>query len=88
MGLDVYSAKVVDMSDEVVEPLRVKKQAITSATEAAQMIIRIDDMVAASGALNSTGSEDDGLDHSGIPHDAEGNITGMPGGMGGMPPMM
>ncbi len=93
MGLDVYNGKVVDMSDEVVEPLRVKKQAITSATEAAQMIIRIDDMVAANGALNATGSEDDGLDHSGIPHDAEGNITGMPGAggmgpMGGMPPMM
>jgi len=83
MGIDVFKGEIVDMSDEVVEPLRVKKEAITSATEAASMIIRIDDVVAAAGALNSTGNEDDGLDHSGIPHDANGVMPGM----GGMPPM-
>ena len=32
----------------VVEPLKVKKQAIKSASEAAQMILRIDDIIAAS----------------------------------------
>ncbi|HEY9246756.1 MAG TPA: TCP-1/cpn60 chaperonin family protein, partial [Candidatus Methanoperedens sp.] len=47
IGLDVYSGKVVDMlQKEVIEPLRVKTQAIASATEAASMILRIDDVIA------------------------------------------
>ncbi len=33
----------------VVEPLKVKLQAIDSASEAASMILRIDDMISASG---------------------------------------
>lgn len=46
-GLDVYRGKAVDMLEEgVVEPLKVKTQAITSATEAATMILRIDDVLA------------------------------------------
>ena len=49
-GINVYTGKVVDMWDEnVIEPLRVKTQAINSATEAAVMILRIDDIVASSG---------------------------------------
>ncbi len=45
-GLNVFTGKVVDMWDEgVVEPLRVKTQAIDSATEAATMILRIDDVL-------------------------------------------
>ncbi len=49
-GIDVYSGKVVDMWEmNVVEPLRIKTQAINSATEATIMILRIDDIVAASG---------------------------------------
>lgn len=48
-GLNVYTGKVVDMWDaDVIEPLRIKVQAIESATEAAVMIMRIDDVVAAS----------------------------------------
>ncbi|HIH36287.1 MAG TPA: thermosome subunit [Methanocellales archaeon] len=47
-GLDVYKGKVIDMMEAgVVEPLRVKTQAISSATEAAVMILRIDDVIAA-----------------------------------------
>lgn len=47
-GLDVYTGKVVDMAREgVIEPLRVKIHAIRSATEAAAMILRIDDVIAA-----------------------------------------
>ncbi|MDI6640664.1 MAG: thermosome subunit beta, partial [Methanocellales archaeon] len=42
-GLDVYRGRVIDMMEAgVVEPLRVKMQAISSATEAAVMILRID----------------------------------------------
>jgi thermosome len=45
-GLNVFSGKVVDMWKEgVVEPLRVKTQAISSGTEAATMILRIDDVL-------------------------------------------
>lgn len=48
-GLDVYKGKVVDMSEAgVLEPLRVKTQSISSATEAANMILRIDDVIASS----------------------------------------
>ncbi len=47
IGLDVYEGKTVDMlQNEVIEPLRVKTQAIASATEAASMILRIDDVIA------------------------------------------
>lgn len=46
-GLDVYEGKTVDMLENgIIEPLRVKTQAITSATEAASMILRIDDVIA------------------------------------------
>ena len=49
-GVNIYTGKVVDMWEEsVIEPLRVKTQAINSATEAAVMILRIDDVVASSG---------------------------------------
>jgi thermosome len=47
-GLNVHTGKVVNMMDiEVIEPLRVGTQAIQSATEAAVMILRIDDVIAA-----------------------------------------
>jgi len=46
-GLDLDSGEAVDMlKKNVVEPLRVKTQAITSATEVANMILRIDDVIA------------------------------------------
>jgi thermosome len=48
-GIDARSAKVVDMSKlDIVEPLSVKEQIIKSATEAASMILRIDDVIASS----------------------------------------
>ena len=76
-GLNVFEAKAVDMLDAgVVEPMRVKTQAIASAAEAAIMILRIDDVIAAS----KMGGGAPG------PEDMEG-MGGM-GGMGGMPPMM
>jgi chaperonin GroEL (HSP60 family) len=62
------------MKAGVIEPARVKSQAIRSAAEAAQMILRIDDVIAARAS-------------SGPPAGA-GGMGGMPGGMGGMPGMM
>ena len=48
-GVDVRTGEAVDMEAAgVVEPLRVKTQAISSATEAAVMILRIDDVIAGS----------------------------------------
>ncbi len=72
-GVDVMRGKTADMMKAgVIEPARVKSQAIRSASEAAQMIIRIDDVIAAKAT-------------SGPPAGAEGMP---PGGMGGMPGMM
>ncbi len=47
-GLDVFEGDVVDMYKQgVLEPRKVKEQAIKSASEAAVMILRIDDIIAA-----------------------------------------
>jgi archaeal chaperonin len=49
-GLNVYEGKVDDMlKQNVLEPFRVGKQAIMSATDAAVMILRIDDVIASKG---------------------------------------
>ena len=85
MGINVFTGEIVDMKEAgVIEPQRVKKQAIQSATEACEMILRIDDLVAAQGALNKPDAPE-GMDDP-------GNLPPMPpqgmGGMGGMPPMM
>jgi thermosome len=70
-GLDVYEGKPVDMQKAgVIEPLKVKTQAISSAAEAAVMILRIDDVIASS----QSGSR------GGMP---PGGMGGMPPGMGG-----
>lgn len=49
IGVDVMEGKTANMMDKgVIEPLKVKLQAIKSAVEAASMILRIDDVIAAS----------------------------------------
>ncbi len=78
-GIEIISGEVSDMVDsKVVEPFRVKSQAIQAATEVANMILRIDDVVASKGG---GGGEEAGGPPGGAP-------GGMPGGMGGMPGMM
>jgi archaeal chaperonin len=48
MGINVFSGKIEDMvENRVIEPLRVGTQEIKAATEAAVMILRIDDVIAA-----------------------------------------
>ena len=72
MGVDAFKGEVTDMMKEgVVEPLSVKEQAIKSAVEAASMILRIDDVIAAA--------------KTSAPPMPPGGAGGM-GGMGGMPP--
>jgi thermosome len=47
-GVNVFTGKVENMREKgVVEPLVVKEQAVKSATESAAMILRIDDVIAA-----------------------------------------
>jgi len=49
-GVDVFSGEIKDMLKlNILEPLRVKLQVIKSATEAASMILKIDDLIAAKG---------------------------------------
>jgi thermosome len=49
-GVDVFSGKIKNMLElNVVEPMRVKQQVVKSATEAANMILKIDDLIAAKG---------------------------------------
>jgi thermosome len=69
-GVSVHDGKVADMLKErVVEPLRVKQQAIKSSTEVACMILRIDDVVSSKGGKGPAGGPPGG---------------GMPPGMGMM----
>ncbi len=66
IGVDVFAGEPADMLERgVIEPARVKKQAIKSASEAAVMILRIDDVIAASklekekeGKVGETGGEE------------------------------
>lgn len=48
-GVDIYNGKISDaIATGVIEPLKVKTQAVKSASEAAEMILRIDDVISAS----------------------------------------
>lgn len=71
-GLDVYEGKVKDMMKEgVIEPLKVKTQAIDSASEVAVMILRIDDVIAASKLEKGGGPE---MPPGGGPEGGEGEF--------------
>ena len=75
-GVDVMKAEVSNMkSSDIVEPLAVKNQIISAASEAACMILRIDDVIATTKS-------------AGPPPGAEGGMPPGMGGMGGMPPGM
>ncbi|MDG6220485.1 MAG: thermosome subunit beta [Candidatus Thermoplasmatota archaeon] len=68
-GIDVFDGKVKDMIKEnVIEPMRVKVQAIESATDVATMILRIDDVIASKRGAGGP----------------PGGMPGGMGGMGGM----
>ncbi len=82
MGVNINTGEVADMLKAgVLEPLRVKKQAIVSASEAAEMILRIDDVIASKPHSESKGGEGTSGGKPGMP-------GGGPPGMGGMPGMM
>jgi thermosome len=78
-GLNVFTGDVEDtLETGVVEPAHAKRQAISSAAEAANLVLKIDDIIAA-GDLSTSGDGDEG--GPGGPGGAPG---GMGGGMGGM----
>ncbi len=75
-GVDVLKGRVVNMkSSDIIEPLSVKHQVVSAASEAACMILRIDDVIAVAKS-------------AGPPPGAEGGMPPGMGGMGGMPPGM
>ena len=75
-GVDVLNGKVADLaSKNIYEPLLVKEQIIKSATEAASMILRIDNVIAASKSKGAGASP---------PHGSAGGYGGAgAGGYGG-----
>jgi len=82
-GIDVMKAKIANMkSSDIIEPLAVKLQIVSAATEAACMILRIDDVIA---TQKSAGGPPGGGE-GGMPP-GMGGMPGMPPGMGGMPDM-
>ncbi len=59
-GVDVYSGEIKDMKKlNVLDPLRVKQQVVKSASEAASMILRIDDVIASKGVEKGPGGGKD-----------------------------
>ncbi|MFH1238258.1 MAG: thermosome subunit alpha [archaeon] len=55
-GLNLFSGKVEDtLMEGIIEPLKVKTQAIASASEVAIMILRIDDVIAARKSSGNSG---------------------------------
>ena len=74
-GLNVFTSDVENTFETgVVEPAHSKEQALSSATEAANLVLKIDDIIAAD-ELSTSGDGDEG--------GAPGGAGGM-GGMGGM----
>ena len=81
-GIDVMKGKIGNMkSSDIIEPLAVKLQIVSAASEAACMLLRIDDVIATqgSGGGGGEGGMPPGMGGGGMP-------PGM-GGMGGMPDM-
>ncbi|MFB6150173.1 MAG: TCP-1/cpn60 chaperonin family protein, partial [Haloarculaceae archaeon] len=83
VGLDVYDGGVVDTFEAgVVEPAHAKEQAISSSAEAANLVLKIDDIIAADELSTSGGEEEGGAGGPG--GGMGGGMGGMGGGMGGM----
>ena len=76
-GLNVFSGEVVDTAEAgVVETAQAKEQAISSAAEAANLVLKIDDIISA-GDLSTAGDDDEG----GAPGGGMGGMGGMGGAM-------
>ena len=79
-GLNVVSGEIEDTFEAgVIETPGAKKQGVASASEAANLVLKIDDIISA-GDLSTEGEEDAGGPGGGM----GGGMGGMGGGMGGM----
>ncbi len=63
-GLDLFENKILNvLESKIIEPSKIKSQAISSATEVATMILRIDDVIASKpdrkGRMNFAGTKQD-----------------------------
>ncbi|PIO08250.1 thermosome subunit [Candidatus Pacearchaeota archaeon CG10_big_fil_rev_8_21_14_0_10_34_12] len=55
-GLNLFTNRIENvLESRIIEPLRIKTQAISSATDVATMILRIDDVIASSGSEDNKG---------------------------------
>ncbi len=55
-GLNLFTNKVENvLESKIIEPLKIKSQAINSATDVSTMILRIDDVIASSGGKGVQG---------------------------------
>jgi len=53
-GLNVFTGEIIDAwSNGIIEPLKIKTQALSSATEVAEMILRIDDVILGNSGKNN-----------------------------------
>jgi thermosome len=78
-GINVVEGKVSDMTKlNIYEPLAVKKQIIKSATEAASMILKIDDVISVAKMKAPPMPPGGGMPGGGM---GMGGMGGMPGGM-------
>ncbi|MEM0443462.1 MAG: thermosome subunit beta [Candidatus Caldarchaeum sp.] len=67
-GINVFKGEIADMQKlEVIDPLLVKKQTVKSAVEAAAMVLKIDDIIAASRLETpSPGKKGEGKEEGGV----------------------
>jgi len=88
-GVDVMKAKIANMkSSEIIEPLAVKLQIVSAASEVACMILRIDDVIATTKSAGPPPGAEGGMPGMGGGMPDMGGMGGMPGMGGGMPGMM
>ena len=81
-GIDVMKTRIANMkSSDIIEPLTVKLQIVSAASEAACMILRIDDVIATTKSSAPPGGGEGGMPPG------MGGMGGMPGMGGGMPDM-
>jgi len=67
-GIDVFTGEVVDMHKRgVIEALKIKFQAIKSASEAAELILRIDDIISAGSSSREDSMPQGGMGGMGMP---------------------
>jgi thermosome len=80
-GLDVFTGDIEDTYEAgVVEPAHAKEQALASAAEAANLVLKIDDIISAGDLSTDKGDDEAGGPGGGM----GGGMGGMGGGMGGM----